>query len=105
MEDYRNISDEELDSIIELVEEENEDPETYMNLYYNEILFIGGSLSITDNLLNAGIFGIKLCIRYYSLKGNLRRVSKLNIILRSILHPKKYSINSKIVEDIVISLN
>lgn len=105
MENFTKYTDEEIAEIVENMRESEENLEDYMANYYEELMFIGNA-SITNNtLLNATMFGLRVCLCYYLQEEDYRRVSAIKRQLDFCFNPKKSIVDVSIIEAIEICAN
>lgn len=105
MEDYRNLPQEDIVDIVFNIRETIEDYPSYMKNYYDELVFMGHASTIDAKLNQAAIFGLRICLEYYTQEEDYLKAAKLNALLRSIISPKKSIVEASIIEDIQVCSN
>ncbi len=105
MEDYTNLPQEEIIDIVFNIRETIENYPSYMKNYYDELMFMGCASTMTEKLNQAAIFGLRICLEYYTQEEDYLKAAKLNTLLRNLLTPKKSLVELSIIEDIEICFN
>ena len=98
MEFHNNYSDEEIISIVQSMRDTEDDMPSYMDNYYNQLLFIGCASHHNKTLLSATLFGIRVCIEYYLDEEYYTRVAKLEELKKFILSVREVDIDQYILE-------
>lgn len=105
MENFTKYTDEEIAEIVENMRESEDNLEAYMQNYYEELMFIGNASVTNDTLLNATIFGTRVCLCYYMQEEDYRKVVALKRLLDHCSNPKKSIVDISIIEAIEICTN
>jgi hypothetical protein len=103
---YRDMSENEFDMVIEYLKENQIDLEKYMVDAYKELLFLGNSITtLKDDSLDASMFCLKLCMRYYMITEDYLKLKKLSSIYNEVAEPKKRIVEESVIKSIVIHEN
>ena len=100
-----NLPQEDIVDIVFNIRETIEDYPSYMKNYYDELVFKGHASTIDAKLNQAAIFGLRICLEYYTQEEDYLKAAKLNALLRSIISPKKSIVEASIIEDIQVCSN
>jgi hypothetical protein len=100
------MKDEELDGIIESMASRVPDISEYLDFVYESLLFLGSSpASMGEDELDMALVNIRICFRFYMLKEDYLKVSKLKELKDRLTNAGKHIVSNEFLESISINKN
>jgi len=100
-----NFTDEELDGVLYHLSNTLEDIDRYIDTCYDSVMFIGTAASSDEDLSDALMLSINLCMRHYLKKEDYEKLKKLKDFVDLLQSEHKTVVEDGVINEIKINSN